>query len=314
MLSLSIAKKLKQLLEGEKIPSSNLKYTLIKELLAENILIRTVHGRTKGVYQLNNPKALINFLSNRFDIHDLYAYTEALQKEEISKAQLVAASSDSKIRPVRSFKGFLANSFESIPATINNIPVTIAPAEGTFQFIYDFETLVIDKNITIVGVENAENFRHINKQKYLFQNYFPKIISDINPVKSLAKHNPDKDLKHYLFVSRYPQNQNKDLIRWMKSIENPYLHFGDFDIAGINIFLREYHRHLGKRATFFIPKNIENLISDFGSSERYNKQSTAIDSEKIDDKRLIDLIKTIHLYKKGLDQEIFIRNISQLIP
>jgi len=39
-----------------------------------------------------------------------------------------------------------------------------------FQFIYDFENFVIDKDITIIGVENAENFRYIEKQKDLFQN------------------------------------------------------------------------------------------------------------------------------------------------
>ena len=289
MLSLGIAKKLRLLLEGEKVPSSSLKYPIINELLVENILTRTVQGRMKGIYQLQNAKALDDFLSNRFDIHDLYSYIEALQNEEISKSGLVKASTDSKIRPVRSFKGFLVNSYEPIHAILNDKPVIIMPVDGMFQFIYDFGNLVIDKDITIVGVENAENFRHIAKQKYLFQNY----------KNSLAD--------RFLFVSRYPQNQNKDLLRWLKSIDNPYLHFGDFDIAGINIFLREYHHHLCSRASFFIPPGIEELIIKFGNSERYNTQSTAINVKNITDKHLADLIKIIHQHKKGLDQEILIK-------
>jgi len=35
-----------------------------------------------------------------------------------------------------------------------------------------------------------------------------------------------------LFVSRYPQTQSKDLLNWLQSIPNPYLHFGDFDLTG----------------------------------------------------------------------------------
>ena len=70
----------------------------------------------------------------------------------------------------------------------------------------------ISKDITIVGVENSRNFRHIEEQKYLFK--------DISP----------------LFISRYPQNQNKDFIKWMKSVPNDYIHFGDFDISGIGIY------------------------------------------------------------------------------
>jgi hypothetical protein len=58
--------------------------------------------------------------------------------------------------------------------------------KALFKFIYDFEKFIIPQDITIVGIENPENFKRIKKQKYLFEN-----------IQSL-------------FISRYPQNQSKD--------------------------------------------------------------------------------------------------------
>lgn len=283
MLRLSIAEKLLQLLEGEKIPSSRMKYAETKELLAENILIEIRQGRTKGVYKLHNQQALHTYLFNHFDIRDLYLYVDTLKKVEITKAQLAVASSDSKARKIRGFKGFLVNSYDPIPATLHGQSTVIHPKEGTFQFIYDYETFSVDESITIVGIENTENFRQIEKQRYLFKNIRP------------------------LFVSRYPQSQHKDLIRWLQSIENPYLHFGDFDLAGIHIFIREYFQHLGHKATYFIPPNIESLIEKYGNSKRYDRQTTQIETKDITDDKLLELIRIIHLRKKGLDQEVLIK-------
>jgi hypothetical protein len=283
MLRLGLAEKLLRLLEGEKMPSSQMKYPEVKELLAENILTEIRQGRMKSVYQLRNPQSFYTYLSNRFGIHDLYVYVDALKKEEITKSELVLASSDSKARTVRSFKGFLVNSYEPISATLNNEQIVIHPASGTFQFIYDFETFTIDKGVTVVGIENAENFRQIEKQHYLFEHIKP------------------------LFVSRYPQNQYKDLIHWLQIIDNPYLHFGDFDLAGIRIFLFEYFRHLRDKTTFFIPPNIESLIEKYGNSKRYDNQITHFDIKEIADEKLLELVRIIHLYKRGLDQEVLIR-------
>ncbi len=124
---------------------------------------------------------------------------------------------------------------------------------------------------------------YIDKQKYLF--------SDIRP----------------LFVSRYPQNQSKDLIKWLQSIPNPYVHFGDFDFAGIGIYLHEFKKHLVDRTTFFVPENIDKLITDFGNKKRYDEQKINFDVKSIKEEKLLQLIKTIHKNRKGLDQEILIK-------
>ncbi|MEA3316693.1 MAG: DUF2220 family protein, partial [Bacteroidota bacterium] len=203
-----------------------------------------------------------------------------------SRADFVKVTTNSKKSKQRVFKGFLVNSYFPINAILNNQTFVINPLDGSFVFIYDFENFIIDPYITIVGIENSENFRQIQKQKYLFKGIKP------------------------LFVSRYPQNQNKDFIKWIKSIPNKYLHYGDFDFAGIGIYLNEYKKFLNDRASFLIPSNIETYIkSEYASRERYDKQKINFNVSNIDEVELQNLIKVIEREKKGLDQEFFINKL-----
>lgn len=279
-----IAEKLLQLLQGESVPSSLAKHSLIDDLVSEGILERK--GRIKKTLQLHNSNTLHTYLQNHCSINDLSLYIEVSNKEEITRSELVAASSDSKRFKVRTFKGFLVNCYAPTKATLDSKQILLNPVIGTFQFIYDFEKFIPSSDITIVGIENPSNFRHIEKQKHLF--------SDITP----------------LFVSRYPQNQSKDLIKWLQSIPNSYLHFGDFDFAGIGIYLNEFKRHLDKKAIFFSPKNIDELIQKFGNRERYDQQKTNFDINNVEEKNILKIIALIHKYRKGLDQEIFMHHLS----
>jgi hypothetical protein len=136
--------------------------------------------------------------------------------------------------------------------------------------------------VVIVNVENSENFSQIARQRHLFEG-----IST-------------------LFVSRYPQNQNKDLLRWLQGIPNSYLHFGDFDFAGINIYLNEYKRSLGKQAKFFIPANIEELIVRYGNRALYDYQKPNFQLSEIEEPGIHELSLLLHRYKRGLEQEALI--------
>ncbi len=279
-LPVRIAKILVQLSNGESISSSKAKHISIEELIKEKIIDRT--GRIQKKLYLINKQSLSIYLKNNYGISDLEKYIEVSNKENVSRNELTAISSDSKLKKVRTFKGFLVNSYIPVEANLNNKPIILSFTDGIFKFIYDFENFLPHKDFTIIGIENPENFRCIEKQKHLFE--------DIKP----------------LFVSRYPQNQSKDLIKWLQSIPNNYLHFGDFDLAGIGIYLNEFEKHLSNKSTFFIPKNIEILIEKHGNRERYDNQKINFKEEKIKQQNITLLIKFIHKYKKGLDQEILI--------
>lgn len=275
-----IAEILWQLSQGESIPASSAKHPLIEDLRSEGIIERK--GRIQKTLLVPNNKALHTYLQCKCAINDLQQYIKVTTKQEVTRTELVAATSDSKHSRVRSFKGFLVNCYSDIQATLDGKQITLNPVDGTFHFIYDYEKFTISPDITIVGIENPSNFRHVDKQEYLF--------NDIKP----------------LFVSRYPQNQSKDLIKWLQTIPNNYLHFGDFDLAGIGIYVNEFKRHLGHRAKFFIPNRIDELLKEFGNRRRYNEQKTNFDSKAISEVNLIGLIETIHKVRKGLDQEILI--------
>lgn len=279
-LPLNIAEKLLLLESGEKMPASKIKHAIITELISEGIIHKP--GKRKSLVQLVDNKQLKLYLENHFAVQDLSTYIETYKKEDLIRADLVAVATDSKVRALRTFKGFLVNCYYPIFAELNGKSIIISPPTGTFSFIYDFESFIPEKDVTIVGIENPENFRYIDKQKYLFQNIKP------------------------LFVSRYPQNQSKDLIKWLKTIPNNYLHFGDFDFAGIGIYINEFKKHLNNKAEFFTPNNIDNLIENSGNKKRYDEQKINFDISKINEENLMQLVNLIHKYKKGLDQEIYI--------
>ena len=114
------------------------------------------------------------------------------------------------------------------------------------MFVSDWERFVIPSDVIVVGIENPENFRFIRQQRHLFESCLPG--------------------KRLLFVSRYPQST--DLRKWLMGISNPYVHFGDFDLAGIKIFLSEFHRYLPERSSYLIPSDIEERLKN-GSTERF---------------------------------------------
>lgn len=136
--------------------------------------------------------------------------------------------------------------------------------------------------MVIVGIEDPENFRYVSAQKKLFSSVVPDGVK-------------------LLFVSRYPQEQSNDLLDWLQSIPNRYIHFGDLDLAGIHIYLTSFYSYLGERASFLIPADYEHRIA-LGSRERYNDQLKRYGSMQVTDSRLKELVACIHQYHRGYDQ------------
>ncbi len=279
-LSISIAEKLIAMQNGEKIPFSKVKHSVIDTMIDNGILKKQIQGRSKSLVYLTNRDGLSAYLKNHFGIESLENYVEVLQRTDLRRADAIDISSNSKVKSIRTFKGFLVNSFHPIICILNKRQIIIEPQEGTFTFIYDFENFSPSDNITIVGIENPENFRHIQKQRKLFESIQP------------------------LFVSRYPQN--KDLINWLQSIPNSYLHFGDFDFAGLNIYFNEYKKHLKAKAKFFLPPDIERLLSTKGNRDNYHNQIGLFDKNEIKEESILTLLELLNKYKKGLEQEILI--------
>jgi hypothetical protein len=281
-LPLSVANHLLKLSDGQPLPFSSVKHSVVEDLIAEGVLDKKVLSPKKALVRLPRIDALNDYLQNHYSIENLTQYVDFLNNEIASRADAVSVSSDSKTKNIRTFKGFLVNCYEPIESVLNEQLFVIQPNIGTFTFIYDFNNFIPAQDVTIIGIENAENFRFIEQQKYLFE--------DIKP----------------LFVSRYPQNQSNDLIHWLKNIPNPYLHFGDFDFGGLNIYWNEFKVHLQERAQFYLPTNLEKLLKNKGNRDLYDNQTIKFDELQVLETNVLKLLKLIRHYKKGLEQEIFI--------
>jgi hypothetical protein len=278
-LPIGIANKLLQLLHGEPLPASTLQHAVVTKMLEDGVIQKQQTGKTKALLFIGNAASMQAYIKNHFGINDLQEYANKLNDQGLTRADAVVIGSNSKLKSIRTFKGFLVNAYHDIGATLHSKPFIVHPAEGTFTFISDYEAFAVPPTVTVVGVENPENFKYIRQQQHLFQHIQP------------------------LFASRYPQNN--DLLKWLKSVPNPYLHFGDFDFAAISIYLNEYKQHLQSRASFFIPANIETLLASYGNRNLYNKQLPHW-KNNVGDIELLHLVSLLHRYKKGLEQEVLI--------
>ena len=270
---------------GEWVSARRIPAELLRELKDKQLLTARQHG-SRIAYRAADPQ----------EIGRLYSLVDPSTLS--TRAQLVEAFGDSKMRAIRSCPGFPVNVYQPLSVELGPADqsgkrprILLGPVEGAFTFISDWQNFRIPADVLVVGVENMENFRKVSLQRHLFEGYGAPI----------------------LFVSRYPQSG--DLVAWLKSIPNRYLHFGDFDLAGISIFLTEFRIPIdgtpdsGGRTEFFIPDGIEELLEK-GSPERYQDQVERFQTllERLlslapHDTRLHHLVSLIHTHRRGYDQE-----------
>ena len=283
-ITVALIDKLIRLRNGESLPASQLKGEWVEDLVRDGVLISTSHGSRRAWFAPNAEtlcKALAS-VDERFIDMDLLR--ETLLSENALRSQQASSTGNSKLVMTRSCPGFPVNSYEPISCTLNGREFVVNPQEGCFLFVADWQSLFVPDDVVVVGVENMENFRMIRQQRELFE----QCIGN----------------NRLLFVSRYPQSL--DLRSWLQIIPNRYIHFGDFDLAGINIFLTEYNAYLGDRSSYLIPSDIERRLAK-GSIERYNDQYQKYKNVNSNIPEIQHLIDVINRYHRCYDQEGYIK-------
>lgn len=253
---------------------------LLEIFLGENILQKSKKKNSFIIYT-NNNEQLRNFIRERYGILNIEDYYQLLNNPSSTKSESVQISSDSKTKRTKVYTGFFVRTYEDIEGNLNGEKINLKTLKGSSLFISDFRNLSILPNVTIVGIENPETFYLIENYKGYFENYNP------------------------LFLLRF---NNKAFIEWLQSIPNKYLHFGDFDLSGIAIYILEYRNKIGlNRCDYFIPNNIENLISN---SKNYNDYVKQLNDPKVKGldfdnySEIKDLAKIIKKYRKTIEQEV----------
>ena len=288
-LSDGLLRKIRQLLAGEAIPASSLNADWVDILVEEGVLVPQFLKSRKR-YRISDRNAFVAALE---DIDERFRNAEFLAGNldnlADSRNAQAAETGNSKTVSCRSCPGFPVNSYEPIVCRLNDRDYTVAPAPGTFAFISDWRNFRIPEDMTVIGIENMENFRLIREQRP-----FLDALTEGEPI---------------LFVSRFPQS--KDLREWLRGIPNRYIHFGDFDLAGVSIYETEFATHMRcgdgdpERCSMFIPGDIEERLRG-GVRKRYDDQLPKYASLTSPDPEVQRLITLIHRYRRGYDQEGYI--------
>lgn len=284
-ITLNQARLLKSLSLGERFPISNLKGNIFQHLLDEHVLSKYKKGNGWMAFA-DNPQDLLNHLNNKYikcPLDDFIQKMEDVEEEinELKRVDNVLMRGNSKCKKTHPMNGFLVKSLDPIDVSLSGNNLLLSPDIWPICFVPNPEGFKIPSDVTIVMVENPENFIHIEKQKEFFKGH------------------------RTLFTTYYPRDTHRNLVTWLGSLPNPYIHYGDFDLAGIHIYQHVYRKHISGPSSFFVPEFIDKLIHRFGETELYNKQLPYRDSILPNEpgiKRLLDIIDREH---KGLEQEIF---------
>lgn len=282
-ITTALIDKLIRLRNGETLPASQLKGDWVDELIHDGVLISTSHRSRRTLFAPNTDVLCKALVSIEERLADMDLLRDILLSENTLRSQQASSTGNSKLVMMRSCPGFPVNCYDPIPCMLNGMEIVLNPQEGSFVFVADWQMFKIPRDVIVVGIENMENFRMIRQQRELFE-------------QTIGSH-------RLLFVSRYPQST--DLRSWLQAIPNRYIHFGDFDLAGINIFLTEFDSYLGDRSSFLIPLDIEERLAN-GSKDRYNDQYQkfkALNANNPEIQHLIDIINQCH---RCYDQEGYI--------
>lgn len=276
-IPLSFARCLKRFLNGEKLNASEIKAkSYLKQFTDDGIIQKLPASARRVAYSCSSPSSLEKYLKVQHGILDLENYIANFESSEADGEISLSASKLTKTFRTKSLQGFFIKAFNT-QIKIDNQLVAPTPT-GIELFVWRPELIQISPSALIVGIENPECFLKFDRLIQLF---------------------PQKEI---VIVMRYLSQSSN---RWLQSIPNNYLHFGDFDPAGLSIYIREFRNLLpANRCSFFIPSNIETLIREYGVESLYDKQIHLLNEIEIceypETEKLYKLLKS---YQKGLEQE-----------
>ena len=233
--------KIMELVNNGFIFKRNFLYPKLSKFLLSCGVIEEINSRPTR-YSLINEKTLYTALKqagyNIYSINDLKKLIEA-PLNGISKDEVFTYVNDSKKIKSYTFKGLMISVLKPLKVTLKEKnKIIVPPIEGSATFIHYIQDLKLLDETIVVGIENPQVLWYINKYEYLFDSR-----------------------KDYIFVSLLEYKSSYQY-EWISSIKNEYIHFGDFDLAGISIYLNNIVPKLKncKRHSFFIPSNIEKII------------------------------------------------------
>ena len=270
--------RLKRLLDGEQLPSSQLNTVFFEDLLKEGYLMVVPKGKNRSVVVAKNKEYLTKHISQQWQIKDLDEYVSFRGGPSPTRIEVQNILGDTKAMNVVSYQGFLVTAYDEIDYVLHGQTGHLPLIEGSMLHIFDYEDFSVPRDVTIVYVENFTPFRYISRYRHLLEKG-----------------------TRYLFISRY--GTSSAINDWLKRVPNRYLHFGDFDLDGIRIYQKFYDELGPERASFLLPDDIEERIRTKGNSNLFYNQERRNDGYEVTDQRLLKLASIIREYHAGYEQE-----------
>jgi len=255
---------------------------LIEELIKDERQIfekKKVKRNSKKVY-LKSPSKFLAYLDVYFGIHNLEEYINVLKNKNIDRDEIASKGFSTKLIKTSPKEGIYINAPSQVIIKINNTDINVCLPSGTALFIRSNASIEIPDDVIIVGVENFTNIIKAPNQKKLFEKY-GKVV----------------------FMER-----GKMLKKILRKSNNKYIHYGDIDLAGVDIYQNEYYPIVKERGDFFLPcDDIEELFKKYrGIPDLYNNQIERYKNIKGINEKMEKIISAIHKYKVGIEQEVFI--------
>ena len=274
---------LKTLLEEGSITKGKLKNKELVEGLKQNGAVVVVR-KTPSRYTIKLRKYENVFLflqQNNYNIsyiEEIESYIEDVLQRSASRDTLQKYHSNTKAKSSPSLTGLYVASLENIEIKLDDEVVNIPPQNGMGHFLFYTQKIELFEDTIIVGVENYQIIWFAQKYSRFFEG------------------------KKVLFV--FINAANAYPLQWIEDKENEYIHFGDYDLAGVNIYLNKVLPRLkkAKSHSMLIPNNIEELLSKSKNSDLYRDQ-IGYKNLITSDEKINNLIKLIHKYKRGFEQE-----------
>ena len=269
---------LKSLIELGSLTEGKFKNKEIVEYLKLNGAVTRSQKGSRKYIDLVKEENIFLFLKNHNynidSIEEIDSYIEDIFDKKPSRDTIQQYHDNSKEITSKSMSGLYVSSLEKLDIKLDNNTISILPNDGLGYFFFHTQKVEISKDILIVGVENY--------QVVWFAKRYAKFF----------------DKPNILFVVITPY-----MLEWISNLENEYIHFGDYDLAGVNIYLNKVLPRLSsKKYSMFIPDNIEQLIEKHGNSELYKKQKQ-YNNLNCDDVKVNNLVDIIRKFKKGIEQE-----------
>ncbi|MEA1955750.1 MAG: hypothetical protein U9N02_04565 [Campylobacterota bacterium] len=270
---------IKTLLEKGSITEGKFKNKEIINSLKQNDSIYSGKktAKIRYIHLLNANNVFLFLKNNKYfinSIDDIDNYICEILDSKASRDKIQKWHNNTKFKGSESLKGLYVSSINNIDIKINDEIITIVPNNGVGYFLFYTEKIELFKDTIIVGIENY--------QVVWFAKKYKKFFND-----------------NVLFVVI-----NSYMLKWISNLENEYIHFGDYDLSGIDIYINKIIPKLekSKKHTMFIPNNIELLIKKYGDAKLYQQQIRHKDLI-VHDIKINKLKNLLNKYKKAIEQE-----------